>query len=410
MPDTDVLDLVLHRAPDLVARFSPGGDLWLESYEAGSRIRGSGFLVALAEACDGRRTVAEVLEELGVPSSDWPRALGIIEKLHAQGLITDADWRSLYFQSFTFQTHHRMLRDTVRVEAYRDALAARVRPGDVVVDVGTGTGILAMLAARAGAARVWAIEAGPVIGLAERLIAENGLSETVRLVRGEAEHVELPEPADLLVSETMGTWLLQEGGLSAVASARDRLLKPGGVILPEAMEMLLAPVELAREHDLWLGCWTGELPDRYGLTFATLKEASLATAYGAAVPADAPLAPAARLTRIEAATATVQSAVFEAEARFDIARDGALHGFCGHFTAELAPGITLSNRPGTTSSWPQQLFPFEAVPVRAGDELTAAVGVGISAATTRRLAVRIEWRLARGGEVVGEGRGLFPET
>ena len=141
-----------------------------------------------------------------------------------------------------------------------------------------------------------------------------------------------------------------------------------------------------------------------------MTAAALGGAYGTAGPADALLAPAERLVRIDTRTATPDAGVFDAEARFEVQRDGTLHGFSGHLEAELAPELALATQPGTETSWPQQLFPFEAVPVREGDVLEVLMHVGVSTSTRRRLAVRIEWALARDGRVVHDERGLFPET
>jgi predicted RNA methylase len=140
--------------------------------------------------------------------------------------------------------HARMLRDRVHVAAYRDALMKLVRPGDVVIDLGTGTGILACFACQAGARKVYAIERGRIAELARRLIAANGFSDRITVVEGESSSVSLPERADLLVTETLWNFGIGAGMLAAVADARSRLLVEGARIVPSDLELYVAPIEL----------------------------------------------------------------------------------------------------------------------------------------------------------------------
>ena len=119
-----------------------------------------------------------------------------------------------------------MLHDDRRTSDYLAAIAAAVRPGDVVLDIGTGSGVLAVAAARAGARRVYAVEASDIAGVAERVFAANGVRTASRSSRGWSREIELPEPADLLVSEVIGSEPLEEEILETTLDARRRLLKP----------------------------------------------------------------------------------------------------------------------------------------------------------------------------------------
>ena len=138
--------------------------------------------------------------------------------------------------------HHAMLRDEVRNEAYRVALHQAVRPGDVVLDVGAGTGFLSLLAAQAGAGRVYAVERASVARIAALLARRNGLGDRITVVHGDIEQVQVPEPVDVIVSEWLGVYAVDENLLAPVLTARDRWLKPGGRLLPDRVVSLLAPV------------------------------------------------------------------------------------------------------------------------------------------------------------------------
>lgn len=142
--------------------------------------------------------------------------------------------------------HLEMLLDRERLERYAAAIRACVRRGDVVVDMGTGTGVLAMMAAQAGAARVYTIELDPELaaetrerfrrsGFAERLIGP---------VVGDATVVDLPEPVDVILGEMLHSWLVEEQQAPAVQNLK-RFLRPGGRILPVSIESFISLAEVA---------------------------------------------------------------------------------------------------------------------------------------------------------------------
>ena len=133
-----------------------------------------------------------------------------------------------------FEVHRTMICDRVRTGAFRRAIDSVVRPGDIVLDVGAGSGILSVFAARAGAARVYAVERTSAAVLAQELAAANGVAEIVQVIHGDVIDVELPERVDVIVSEWLGGFGIDEGMLVPVIVARDRWLKPGGVMIPRS--------------------------------------------------------------------------------------------------------------------------------------------------------------------------------
>ena len=146
--------------------------------------------------------------------------------------MTSSDY---YFDSYShFAIHEEMLKDTVRTESYRRAIMAPgICAGKVVLDVGCGTGILSMFAVRAGAKHVYAIECAAIIDQAREIVRANGMEDRITLIRGKVEEVELPEKVDVLISEWMGYFLMYESMLKSVIFARDKWLKPGGLVLPD---------------------------------------------------------------------------------------------------------------------------------------------------------------------------------
>ena len=167
-----------------------------------------------------------------------------------------------------FEVHRTMIRDRVRTEAFRRAIESAVRPGDVVLDVGAGSGILSLFAARAGAARVYAVERTTVAVLAQVLAAANGAAEIVQVIHGDIMDVELPGRVDVIVSEWLGGFGIDEGMLAPVIAARDRWLKPGGVMIPRSVTAWTALV-----NDRYSGEMVEFLRDNpYGLKLDDLAE------------------------------------------------------------------------------------------------------------------------------------------
>lgn len=138
-----------------------------------------------------------------------------------------------------------MLKDAVRTESYRDFIYnnKHLFAGKTVLDIGCGTGILSMFAAKAGAARVISVDASDIIDKARENVISAGMASTITLIKGKMEEVVLPvDSVDIIVSEWMGYALLFEAMLPSVLYARDRYLKPDGLLVPGACNMWVAPV------------------------------------------------------------------------------------------------------------------------------------------------------------------------
>ncbi len=189
-----------------------------------------------------------------------------------------------YFKTYSLISHQRsMLEDHKRTGAYfRAMLDNRKQFKDkVVLDVGTGSGILAMFAAKAGAKKVYAVEATSMAQNARRLVEANHLQDIVTVIQGTIETVELPEKVDIIVSEWMGYLLLRESMLDSVLIARDRYLKPGGAMYPSHAKMFWAPIKTTStqehleefhkiiEHWDW---FTVDMKSLYGIDMGVLTD------------------------------------------------------------------------------------------------------------------------------------------
>lgn len=163
----------------------------------------------------------------------------------------------------------------MRTGAYHNAITANAADfkGKVVVDVGTGSGILAFFAAKAGARKVYALEASGAALRARKLLAANGLGDVVEVIHGKVEEITLLERADVIVSEPMGFMLIHERMLESYIIARQRFLKPGGLMLPTTGTIYAAPftdAALHAEQAAKVAFWGAT--DFYGLDLTPLAE------------------------------------------------------------------------------------------------------------------------------------------
>ncbi|KAL0333921.1 UNVERIFIED_CONTAM: protein arginine N-methyltransferase PRMT10 [Sesamum angustifolium] len=163
----------------------------------------------------------------------------------ASGVVDKGVDFANYFCTYGFLYHQKeMLSDRVRMDAYYNAIFENKHhfQGKTVLDVGTGSGILAIWSAQAGARKVYAVEATKMAEHALELVKANKLQNVVEVIEGSMEDVTLPEKVDVIISEWMGYFLLRESMLDSVICARDRWLKPDGVMYPSHARMWMAPI------------------------------------------------------------------------------------------------------------------------------------------------------------------------
>ncbi|MEL6345119.1 MAG: 50S ribosomal protein L11 methyltransferase [Myxococcota bacterium] len=259
--------------------------------------------------------------------------------------------------------HRRMLKDAARTGGYQRALDVLVKPGDVVVDVGSGTGVMSIFAARAGARRVFAIESTPVARLSRQIIADNGLSDVIEVIEDDAAAVTLPEPADVLVTECMGSFVYSDAMLGVLASCRG-MLKPGGAVCPSAITTWLAPTFLQPLFDPF-SWWERS---HYGIDFGAARASAENDLYPVRCPAPEMLmAPAAQFGIIRP---TLPPPAADTEVRWTFARPGPIDSIVGWFDAQLAPEVVLRTGPGQLTHWGQVAFPIPHLMAEPGGSLS----------------------------------------
>ena len=271
------------------------------------------------------------------------------------------------------EVHRTMIHDRVRTEAFRRAIESVVRPGDVVLDVGAGSGILSLFAARAGAARVYAVEATTVAVVAQGLAAANGAAEIVQVIQGDIIEVELPERVDVIVSEWLGGFGIDEGMLAPVIAARDRWLKPGGAMIPRSVTAWTALV-----NDQYTGEMVEFLRDNpYGLRLDALAEMTVNEIFYSGtfrhLAAGDRRSEPGRLWTTDAHLVPLEQAQapHQAETLLPVRHHGTANALALWFSAELTPGISLSVGPGD----PPTHWGMTTAPLRRPVELTPGIVV-----------------------------------
>ncbi|MFI7019405.1 methyltransferase domain-containing protein [Streptomyces sp. NPDC050164] len=287
--------------------------------------------------------------------------------------------------------HDLMLGDRLRMAAYQAAITEAVRPGATVLDLGTGTGILAQWALEAGAARVYGIDLNEKIlaAAAERLAAA-GFADRFHPLPGLSFGLDLPERVDFVISEIMGNLVDNENCVAILDDARRRFLRPGGTMLPRAVESYLVPVAAERAHAQLRNGAPQDAGSRGDFTELLRRRRArdpYDLYYDTIIPASARLAAPRLLRRYDfqgdvsgaghATTYTVRLAC-------TVQRDGLFTGFQGYFVADLSDTVALdisgddvgADDPAartTSDSWKHAYLPIaEPVPVRRGDRITVA--------------------------------------
>ncbi len=241
--------------------------------------------------------------------------------------------------------HRMLLDDEVRCDSYRRALRAIIRPGDLVLDLGTGSGIMAFFACQAGARHVYAVDSSDFIHFARQLARENGLEEQITFIQEDIRKLQLDRQVDVIVSELITKIAIGERMEELTARCR-RFLKPGGRIVPQNVELWLAPVEVP---DLYKNL---DFPDIsvYGIGFDALAELSRNQIQSVRFQPEQLLAEPRCVYHYNSLSGDPSTHLDE-RLVFRLSREGTMHGYAAWFVAELADGVSLSNRPPGLPSW-----------------------------------------------------------
>ncbi len=269
-----------------------------------------------------------------------------------------------------YENYYQMLSDPVRMQAYKKAIFQIIKPGDIVIDLGTGTGILGLWAIQAGAARVYAIEKTNAIELAKSIAQANHCQDKMVFMQKNSLQVSLPEKADVLISETLGSFAIDENTLLFTNDARKRLLKENGKILPQGFDIFACPVESKQAYekiDFWRHI--------EGLDFSPAFDLFSGKIMIEQINKQCLLSEAKKIASFD--LMQDNNPDFHSRHYFPIKKAGKIHGIAGWFTVYLSDNITIDTAPGKAiTHWKQAFFPFrESIDVIKNDVLDWSVKI-----------------------------------
>ncbi|MFA5956448.1 50S ribosomal protein L11 methyltransferase [Hyphomicrobium sp.] len=288
--------------------------------------------------------------------------------------------------------HRTLIADQVRNEAFFAALKAVIVPGKTVVaDIGAGTGLLGLMASKLGAKDVFLFETAEVAGVAASVLKANK-AKRCHLIPCHSTEFQDKLAVDIIVSETLGNYALEENIIATLADARQRFLKPGGKVIPDGIIQYVAPVVTAR-IDTELRAWERV---GHGLDLAVAQTMSLNNAYVRALqPADVLDGCRSAMVWDEIDLTSETRSKRRGEAEWRLPRAAKIYGFATWWKVELVPGIGFSTGPlSPRTHWEQLYFPI-AAPIDA--DASDVISIDLRSSSSEDAGTRLAWTAVHKG-------------
>lgn len=321
-----------------------------------------------------------------------------------QDLSYNDEKHDYYFGSYShFYIHEEMLKDKVRTNAYRNAIEGNKDDfkDKIVLDIGAGTGILSIFAARAGAKHVYAVENAEIAFFAREIIKKNGLEDKITVLKGKMEEVELPVPqVDIIISEWMGYFLLYESMFDSVLWARDKYLnKKGGKMLPDRAQIYIAGLEDEQYKFNKQNFWRNQYDvDMSIMTNVALKEPCIdyLNAYEDQTQYEAIVTDYVKIVDLDLVHMQKGDVNFSAQYKLTAHSNQKISGIIAWFDCHfenLKRKVTLSTSPyAPYTHWKNTIFYMDKPQiVKSGDVLSGSVAVRQSKENFRELDVKFSY-------------------
>lgn len=259
----------------------------------------------------------------------------------------------------SLDVHRTLLADKTRVQAFQKAIDDVIKKGDAVLDLGTGTGILAFFAAKAGASRVYAVDSANIIDAARKVAEKNNL-KNITFMRSDVRDLSIPK-VDCVISELIGMHIIDEGLARKMILAK-KFLKEGGVVIPKKIDVILAPVETS-------DVGAGFFGSMYGVDYSAVEDRSGEIKNFIATENTKELSAPTVLVSLDLMNPPRKP--IKAEETFEVERDGVFHGCVCYFNAHLSDKVMLGNSPGEPKThWKQMFLPnTDKGNVKRGDKI-----------------------------------------
>jgi protein arginine N-methyltransferase 1 len=267
---------------------------------------------------------------------------------------------------YNLADYRELLTDRVRTEGYAQALRRTVKPGSVVLEIGTGPGIFAILACQLGASRVFAIESEEIIQIARENAASHHFADRIEFIEDFSTRVTLPAQVDLIVSDLHGVLPLYGLHIPSIVDARRRFLRSGGALIPRDEKLWAAVVEMPKLYSAIVEPWERNVLDQ---ALGTARRLAVNTLQKVRAKPDQLLSAAKLWATLN--YSTIEDPDVRGELRWTAERDGTGHGFIVWFDSDLADGVSFSNAPGAPEViFGSLFFPWtHPVQLMRGDEV-----------------------------------------
>merc|ERR1711992_428323 len=282
--------------------------------------------------------------------------------------------KDYYFDSYAhFGIHEEMLKDEVRTLTYRNSMYhnKHLFKNKIVLDVGCGTGILSMFAAKAGAKAVYGVDMSGIVEQAREIVKRNGFEDKVTLIRGKIEEIVLPVPkVDIIISEWMGYCLFYESMLDSVLFARDKWLADDGLMFPDRATLYITAIEDRQYKDDKINWWD----DVYGFDMSCIKKVALQEPLVDVVDRNQVVTNSCLLKEIDIQTCTKDDIPFESPFNLQIKRNDYAQALVTFFNIEFTKchkRVGFSTAPEAPyTHWKQTVFYLdEYITAKKGEEI-----------------------------------------
>jgi protein arginine N-methyltransferase 1 len=294
--------------------------------------------------------------------------------------------------------HEEMLKDEVRTRTYMNAILhnGHIFKDKIVLDVGCGTGILSLFASKAGAKHVYGIDMSAIADSAKQIVRDNGYSDRVTIIKGKVEEVELPEGGvDIIISEWMGYFLLYESMLDTVIYARDKWLKPGGLIFPDKCTLWAVAIEDAEYRHDKIDWWSNV----YGFNMDCIGRTALSEPLVDVVDPNQVCSNKALIATFDIKKMKKEDAAFDSSFQIPILRKDFVHGlvvFFDVFFGDCHKSIGFSTSPKHKAThWKQTvLYLPDVLTVNPGDSIDCHMTCAPNDKNPRDLDIALQYALS----------------
>lgn len=289
-----------------------------------------------------------------------------------------------------------MLKDEVRTRAYLRAICENKHlfKNKIVLDVGCGTGVLSMFAAKAGAKKVYAVECSKIVDQARVIVRDNGFGEVIEVVEGKIEDVELGvAEVDIIISEWMGYFLFYESMLDTVLFARDKWLKKGGFLFPDKANLYLCAIEDAQYKAEKIDFWDNV----YGFDMSCIKHVALTEPLVDSVDPEQVMTSVQPVFKVDMSVVTKEELAFVVPFRLQAVRNDFCHALVAFFDVVFShchkPVSFVTGPQMRPTHWKQTVLYLDtALVMKVGETVEGTLACRPNEKNPRDLDIAVEYK------------------